>query len=418
MFILTNYKTNHQAFTLVELLVVIVIIGILSTLAIIALGNIRAKSRDAKRVADLKQISTALELFYDDHGYYPTIITPGNSLMSVDGTTAYLAIIPSNPTPRNDGSCPDKNYFYQSFNSQANYYLLACLSSSQASLAAGVVKVSNSSGVASSLILDDSPLLADAAFSLRKLTKNYDGPVIKLRRVDNSEQDFYFKDDLVDLEAIRNWNITNEDLFVVTWYDQSGNAWHKTQTSASAQLKFNSLEGYLYDVNTVTKPGTSTYLQTGSRNFGLLTNLQILAVEYLRNNVGNPSTVGVYSPVSSNIFSFMQKYGGSGNGRWLSRTINSVTVNGSYYGRHAAWDLISIKADENNSIIKWNNNLTQEAFGLGNSYSDNIKMSWAVFKWSDTDMRVKEVIYFINKSMDDSTFDALRQNQNFYFNLY
>ena len=62
---------NKKGFTLIELLVVIAIIGLLSTLAVVALNNARQKSRDAKRVADVKQIQTALELFYNDCGGYP-----------------------------------------------------------------------------------------------------------------------------------------------------------------------------------------------------------------------------------------------------------------------------------------------------------------------------------------------------------
>ena len=50
--------TNKKGFTLIELLVVIAIIGLLSTLAVIALGSARQKSRDAKRLSDLKQVQT------------------------------------------------------------------------------------------------------------------------------------------------------------------------------------------------------------------------------------------------------------------------------------------------------------------------------------------------------------------------
>jgi len=62
-----NYK---KGFTLIELLVVVSIIGLLSTLAIIALNSARTKSRDSKRKADIKQISLALEMHFDKHGSY------------------------------------------------------------------------------------------------------------------------------------------------------------------------------------------------------------------------------------------------------------------------------------------------------------------------------------------------------------
>ena len=77
---------NKKGFTLIELLVVIAIIGLLSTLAVVALGNARTKARDAKRMSDLKQIQTALELFYTDQNMYPTI--PGNAASLSLGSAA------------------------------------------------------------------------------------------------------------------------------------------------------------------------------------------------------------------------------------------------------------------------------------------------------------------------------------------
>ena len=65
-------KPAKKGFTLIELLVVISIISLLATLAVTSLQNARIKSRMTRRAADLRQIRTALELYYDNNGGYPT----------------------------------------------------------------------------------------------------------------------------------------------------------------------------------------------------------------------------------------------------------------------------------------------------------------------------------------------------------
>ncbi len=62
---------KKKGFTLIELLVVIAIIGILSSVVLASLNTARQKSRDAKRVADIKQVQVALELYFDDNRAYP-----------------------------------------------------------------------------------------------------------------------------------------------------------------------------------------------------------------------------------------------------------------------------------------------------------------------------------------------------------
>jgi type II secretion system protein G len=98
---------NKKGFTLIELLVVIAIIGLLSTLSVLALNSARARARDAKRIADVKQIQTALEMYYNDVGDYPesASVTAGATLSSDNGT--YLRAIPVPPLPTDGDSCED-----------------------------------------------------------------------------------------------------------------------------------------------------------------------------------------------------------------------------------------------------------------------------------------------------------------------
>jgi len=63
---------NKKGFTLVEMLVVISIIGILSSFAVVSLNSARQKARDALRKGDMAQLRTALNLYFDDNDYqYP-----------------------------------------------------------------------------------------------------------------------------------------------------------------------------------------------------------------------------------------------------------------------------------------------------------------------------------------------------------
>lgn len=60
-----------KAFSLVELLIVISIIAILTTLILYSVLNAQIKSRDAKRKSDIKAISVALEAYKAQKGRYP-----------------------------------------------------------------------------------------------------------------------------------------------------------------------------------------------------------------------------------------------------------------------------------------------------------------------------------------------------------
>ncbi len=95
-----------------------------------SVNSARAKGRDAKRLGDLKSIESALQLYYDDHGDYPPVTTPGGSLAGwevsfipdyLESLVPYFSRVPSDPinfgpptsmfNPR-----PDGTFFYMYYN--------------------------------------------------------------------------------------------------------------------------------------------------------------------------------------------------------------------------------------------------------------------------------------------------------------
>ncbi len=138
---------NKKGFTLIELLVVIAIIGLLSTLSVLALNSARARSRDAKRIADIKQIQTALEMYYNDNNTYPA------ALSNLTTTTPPLMrSIPKEPTPA-DGTCTQvagsniyTYTFYTGTGGTATYALTYCLGAATGNVSAGA-KTASPAGI-------------------------------------------------------------------------------------------------------------------------------------------------------------------------------------------------------------------------------------------------------------------------------
>lgn len=92
-------REGNKGFTLIELLVVIAIIGVLSSVVLASLNTARQKSRDAKRISDVKQLQLALEFYFDSNGYYPDVTDLDSSTLVADG---YIASIPHDPVGGGD----------------------------------------------------------------------------------------------------------------------------------------------------------------------------------------------------------------------------------------------------------------------------------------------------------------------------
>ncbi|MFA5083924.1 MAG: prepilin-type N-terminal cleavage/methylation domain-containing protein [Candidatus Paceibacterota bacterium] len=123
-------KNINGGFTLIELLIVVAIIGLLASVVLVGLGGFRARGRDARRIADIRETQNALELFYTKNNRYPSIsgVNSWDSLKS-SLTTGGIGVstIPNDPLHSSDSS---KTYEYGVSSDQQNYVLKSSLEDS------------------------------------------------------------------------------------------------------------------------------------------------------------------------------------------------------------------------------------------------------------------------------------------------
>lgn len=125
---------STSGFTLMELLVVMAILGVLIVAGLGSFTSSQKKSRDVKRKSDLRQISLAMETYYNDFGSYPSSDSSTHQIKGcgVSGTTACDWGSPWKKTPATgaatvymialpDDPSSSRSYYYDS---DGTYYKL------------------------------------------------------------------------------------------------------------------------------------------------------------------------------------------------------------------------------------------------------------------------------------------------------
>lgn len=116
----------ERGFTLIELLVVIAIVGLLSSVIILGLNSARMKARNAKRLADVTQLSSALELYFNHNNVYPATYA---SLVPT-----FLSALPTYPGPVDDPCIAGNSTYAYTSAGQGTFQILFCLSANTGNL--------------------------------------------------------------------------------------------------------------------------------------------------------------------------------------------------------------------------------------------------------------------------------------------
>jgi len=112
-----NKQALKQGFTIVELLIVIVVIGILAAISVIAYNGIQANARFSAYKSDIQSINRAIQLYHADNGVYPYTGTNGCATNYSTGTGNFIPGTPS-LVPNYASKIPD----VVNYSGGANYY--------------------------------------------------------------------------------------------------------------------------------------------------------------------------------------------------------------------------------------------------------------------------------------------------------
>lgn len=105
---------RQRGFTIVELLIVIVVIGILAALVITTFSGIQQRARNTERETDIKALHSQLEAYYAQYGHYPTLANlndesfRGEFLRGLDDG----ALIPPNSDDEPEATASQDHYGY------------------------------------------------------------------------------------------------------------------------------------------------------------------------------------------------------------------------------------------------------------------------------------------------------------------
>jgi hypothetical protein len=284
-------------------------------------------------------------------------------------------------------------------------------------------------GAAEDLLLLDSFTNADAAYSLRKLDKDYTGNVITVRRLNGDTSNIGFSGNYLDTVSLKSFcgETSSDTCWVRTWFDQSGNARNGRQTTDANQpqilrggvifyqngepaLRFDGVDDFLpgptSNILTASNPALSVFsvaqksARTGTSNnaaallaFGDLTPQRLYLIRAEINEL-----IRVY--IEANLL--------------LVRTPNSASNWSSSQFLYSHIDNgTNLNAYQNNTQVLTNSTTTIGTFGADYGYNIGKTQEDATGHWIGSQQEL--IIYLSSQSTDRTT---IQNNINRFYSIY
>jgi hypothetical protein len=259
---------------------------------------------------------------------------------------------------------------------------------------------------------------ASAAYSLRKLSTTYTGPAIRVRRSsDNQETNIGFNSsgnlDTIALSIFATDMVSTDSVFVTTWYDQSGNGKHATQTTATNQPQIvNSGVVHL-------KNGKPSIYFSGNKMMTTTANVvstgnQPYSIYGVSHNVGVSSSTLFYigSGSGNNGIGLQVIAGGSLRHFWYTAEYVSYasTINNQYY--------YSLEFNGSNVYTSRNDSTSLLSTGKTKNTLSPTLMIGKMVNWNEWyNGYHQELIIFDNYNTNEVS-TGIRSNINTYYSAY
>ena len=280
------------------------------------------------------------------------------------------------------------------------------------SLNLGIIASSRGTAAPPSALLLDTYPGAAAAYSLRKLRSGYSGAVVRVRRSsDNAESDINFTGaGYIDTAALLSFCGAGNG-FVKTWYDQSGNLNHATQTANNAQNKIVNL-GTLYTLGTKNAIYFDNGFYTLSSNINIGSDFSYFILDkktilYRGMQVGSSTSNELYFVQWDNGFFFISKPNGV-------NTFNYRSVGGSNI-----YSILQGFSTSNVVNAFWNNNnLALTLFNTNGNTNININLLGGLGggAFRTDQCPVQEIIIYNNSQLTNRL--GITNNINTFYSIF